>query len=364
MKKIYFLVKNIYNRGGDTRTVVLLANKFANQKKYEVNIISLFKTEENPSFDLSSNVSIYNLFNEPFSIKKNFFSVIMKMKKILNSHKIDLLIIEAMGFNSFTVPALIGKRSIKTISVEHASYFDGGKPLGLAWWGRMLSCRFNDCTVVLTQKDKKDYEANYKNIKRIEQIYNPLDNKIKRYGYNYASQKIITCGRLVDVKGYFYLLEVARIIFDYFPDWEWHIYGKGELEQDLNRQIVKLELENNVKIMGEITDIYEVYKNYSFYVMTSKSESFGMVLLEALQSGIPVISFDCPNGPGEIIEDNINGYLIKDYSVENMAEKIMLLIEDSDLRKTLAGNTNQNLSRFEEDHIFKKWEKIVSEIIT
>ncbi|WP_214891716.1 glycosyltransferase family 4 protein [Exiguobacterium sp. s142] len=363
MKKIYFLVKNIYNMGGDTRAVVLLANKFARQKGYQVNILSLFKTEEHPSFELDKKIFIYNLFNEPFSIKKHYFSVMMKFKKFTNHHSIDLLIVEAMGFNSFTVPALIGNPNIKTISVEHASYFDGGKPFGLAWWGRKLSCLFNNCTVVLTQKDKEDYEMNYKKINRIEQIYNPLDSTIKRYEYNEDSQKIITCGRLVEVKGYFSLLEVAKIIFSYYPTWEWHIYGKGELEKDLKNRIIELDLENNVKIMGEKTNIYEVYKNYSFYVMTSKSESFGMVLLEALQSGIPVISFDCPNGPGEIIEDSINGYLIENFSIEKMAKKIMLFLESSELRKKMAHNTDHNLWKFKEEKIFKEWKELIDEVL-
>lgn len=362
MKNIVFLVKNVFNQGGDTRAVTLLANKLIELENYKITILSLFKTGELPTFYINEAINICNLFGNPFSLRKNYFKVVQSFKKFIENNKIDIIIIEAIGFNCFTFPVLRNYKAIKTISVEHASFFDGGKMLGLAWFGRKIACKHNDCVVVLTKRDKSDYKRNIQKINRIEQIYNPMDSKLIKSNYNYASKKIITCGRLVHVKGYDLLLDVARKVFDIHPDWRWHIYGNGEEREKIKEKISLLNLENNVLLMGEVKNIYEKYKDYAFYVMTSRSESFGMVLLEALKSGIPVVSFDCRNGPGEIIIDNINGFLIPPFNVNVMAKKICELIGNRNLRIEFASNSEKKLEDFEANTIAKKWISLINSI--
>lgn len=359
MKKICFLVKNIFNQGGDTRAVSLVANKM--QEDNEVMIISLFKTESEPSFELNENIHIVSLFDDPFNLRRNYFRVLLKLKKIIDSYKIDILIVGAIGFNSIVYPVTRNKK-MKVISCEHASYYDGGKVLGMAWIGRKIACKLMDCVVVLTKKDLDDYIKNMKSIKRIEQIYNPMDDKLIRYPYDSSSKKLITCGRLVNVKGYDYLIEVAKKVFAKYPDWEWHIYGEGPERKYIEDRIQELNLQANVKLIGEVKNIYEKYKDYAAYIMTSRAESFGMVLIEALKSGIPVVSFDCNNGPREIIENGKNGLLITPFNIEEMYENICRLIEDRSLREYLASNSQIGLERFKIDNIYLEWIMLMEKV--
>lgn len=362
MKEIVFLVKNIFNQGGDTRAVILLANELSLNPEYKIEILSLFKTSDNPLFSIDERIVIKNLFDQPFSLRRNYFKVINKFRLYMKENKVDIMLIEAIGFNCFTYPVLSHFKKVKTVAVEHASYFDGGKKLGLAWFGRKIACKHTDCVVVLTKKDLQDYKSNMPVINKIEQIYNPLDVKLKSSKYDLTSRNIITCGRLVHVKGYDLLLEVARKVFDFYPSWEWHIYGEGPEKLELVQKIKLYKLENNVKLMGEVTDLYERYQQYSFYVMTSRSESFGMVLIEALKAGIPVVSFKCPNGPSEIIVDEVNGLLVPHLDVDTMANKIIELIGDPLQRERLSKNSNINLTEFETTNITKKWIKLLEEI--
>ena len=359
MKKICFLVKNIFNQGGDTIATVLLANKMIQDN--EVTIISLFKTSEKPLFNIDKNIRVISLFEEPFSLRKNYFKTLLELRKVINSIEMEVLLIGAVGFNSIVYPIVRNKR-IKVISCEHASYYDGGKTFGMAWLGRKIACRYMDCIVVLTSKDLKDYQDNIKKINRIEQIYNPMDEALVTYPYNKSSKQFITCGRLVEVKGYDYLVEVAKKVFDKHPDWEWHIYGEGPERRSIKQKIEEYGLKENVKIMGEITNIYEKYHDYAAYVMTSRAESFGMVLVEALKSGIPAISFDCNNGPREIVRDGENGALVNAFDVEAMSTRMCNIIEDKELRVQLASQSQIGLDKFKIDNIYLEWMKLIESI--
>ncbi|WP_339206406.1 glycosyltransferase family 4 protein [Paenibacillus sp. FSL K6-3182] len=362
MKKLVFLVKNIYNQAGDTRAVLLVANQLMKTGLYKIDILSLFKTNEIPLFSIDNKITVHNLFDSPFNLKKNYFKVLRAFDGFIKKNEIDIVFIEAIGFNCFTFPILKKYKEIKTIAVEHASYFDGGKILGMAWFGRIIACKFTDCVVVLTKKDKLDYCNNMGKIKRIEQIYNPLDPELKKMEYSETSKKIISCGRLVEVKGYDLLLEVASKVFKKHPTWQWHIYGDGPERKRLENRIAELNLEENVTLKGEVNNIYDLYNDYSIYGLTSRSESFGLVLLEALKVGIPVVSFNCNNGPSEIIKDKENGYLIPFNDLDAMSQKICYLIENASLRKEFSNNTEKYLNEFNIRNVTDQWENIINTI--
>lgn len=362
MRKLYFLMKDAFNQGGDTRSILLLANTIQKTGLYEINIISLFKTSEEPIFPINEEIKISCLFTQPFSLRKNFIKVLTKFNDFVKNNQIDVLLIEAIGFNTFTYPVLRKYKKIKTIAVEHASYFDGGKKLGLAWIGRKIACKHTDCVVVLTKQDLNDYTKNIKKIKRIEQIYNPLDNNIGDYNYNINSKKIISCGRLVSVKGFDMLIDVAKLVFEKHPEWQWHIYGEGPEREFLEKKVRQYKLEKNLFLMGEVSDIYSIYNNYSLYVLTSRAESFGMVLLEALKFRLPIVSFACKNGPEEIINDGVNGILIPCFDKDLMATTISKLIEDHNYRKSLSDRTQINLNTFNISEITNTWLRLIESI--
>lgn len=98
------------------------------------------------------------------------------------------------------------------------------------------------------------------------------------------------------------------------------------------------------------------------YVMTSRNEGFGLVLLEAKNNNLPTISFDVPYGPRTIIEDNISGFLIRPFDINDMASKINLLIEDESLRFSFAKNAKNNMNKFSVDNYSKNWYSIIQSV--
>ena len=178
--------------------------------------------------------------------------------------------------------------------------------------------------------------------------------------YDVESKKIISAGRLVNIKGFDMLIDVASKVFDKHPNWEWHIYGEGELREELEEKIARNGLQQHLKLMGRTDKLLELYKNYALFVLTSRYEGLGMVNIEAHGAHLPIVSFNCPFGPGEIIKNDINGYLVECFDIEKMADKINFLIENKDKRIEMSQNTMIDKEKFSMDNVIKKWKEILN----
>ena len=341
--------------GGIERVVSILTNELIKYKeKYEITILSLFKSQSVTFCDYGNNVKIKNIFEGKCpDLRKNYLKVRKGLKKYIENNDIDILIVEAAGLACFSYP-ITRRKDIKTIVCEHVG-FDNSKRFGLGWLGRRIGCYYCEGIVVVTEADLARFKKNIKKINRIEQIYNPIDPSICTYNYNLFSKLIVTCGRLSAEKGHDLLIEAARYVFKKHSDWQLDIFGDGPERLNLEKKITKYSLSNNIKLRGIVNNVYEKYKDYSFYVMSSRYEAFGMVLVEALKTGLPVISFDCPYGPNEIILNNTNGLLVDCLDVQQLAEKMNFLIEHEDLRKELSYNSMAGLDRFELTAITSRW---------
>lgn len=358
MKRITFLVTNIYTCGGVQRVVSTLANELA-KKQYDISICSVFKTANSPYFSLDKNINVKNVFDDPFNLKKGFFKSTIGIRKFLRINPTDILIFSGIGYASIIMLATLGIKNMKVIAWEHQS-FGYGKKFGLEWIGKRIASRFMDSVVVLTEEDYKDYKLNLRNIKNLKQIYNPI-NKAKAINeYNIDSKYLISCGSIVKQKGFDYAIEVAKKIFKKYPDWQWHIYGDGKEKTTIENMINKYKLSENLILKGYCDNIDEKYKDYSIYVMTSRHEGFPMVLLEAKSNKLPIVSFDCKCGPSEIIEDGINGYLIQCFEVDDMANKVMDLIENNEKRKSFSDKSNLKIDDLDIDKIISQWEELIS----
>ena len=204
--------------------------------------------------------------------------------------------------------------------------------------------------------------------KKLCSIYNWIDDSLKdeEAVYNSESKKIMTVGRLDRVKGYEWLVEAATKVLPEYPDWNWDIYGDWDGNEEYKREIETLikakDLQGRVNLMGKVNDLYRRYKDYSFYVMTSKFEGLPMVLLEAKQKKLPIISFDCPTGPSEIIRDGIDGYLVDKGNIEALAQKIETLICDRKLREKFSEHSTENVYKFEKQTVLKQWIELIETI--
>jgi glycosyltransferase involved in cell wall biosynthesis len=159
------------------------------------------------------------------------------------------------------------------------------------------------------------------------------------------------------------LVEVAKKVYEKHPDWEWHIWGAGnnDTEKTIASLIHEESLDDFLKIKGVTNDIYNKYKEYSFFVMTSRNEGFGMVIVEAQRAKLPVIAFNCECGPNELILNDKNGFLIDCFDIDKMAYKINYLIEHPEVRKTMSDNSMLDKEKLKLSLICDKWKNVIEE---
>jgi glycosyltransferase involved in cell wall biosynthesis len=146
------------------------------------------------------------------------------------------------------------------------------------------------------------------------------------------------------------------------PDWQLHIYGNGEQKQEVADLIHRLGLDSQVLLRGYSRDLPEVLANASIFAMTSLSEGFPMVLIEAMSAGIPLIAFDCPRGPGETIRHGGNGLLIPEGPFRAFSRGLETLIADPDLRARLGAQGLRDAETYTIDNIAADWERFLDRL--
>jgi glycosyltransferase involved in cell wall biosynthesis len=214
-----------------------------------------------------------------------------------------------------------------------------------------------DKFIVLTKADLQ----NWKKYPNVEFIYNILPFYPKETAFLNA-KRVISVGRLALQKGYDMLVEAWEKVYQIYPDWKLDIFGEGEDYDFLCQLISSKKLEHVIMINTPTKNIISEYLNSSIYVMSSRYEGFPMVLLEDMSCGLPCVAFNCPDGPLEIITDNEDGFLVGNGNIQEMAEKIMLLIENEDLRKKMGIKAKENVKRFSPDIIMKEWDNLFQQL--
>ena len=211
-----------------------------------------------------------------------------------------------------------------------------------------------DIFLVLTEEDKINWGRNNPKIKVINNPLTFYSNK----NSSLNEKRVISLGRLHEQKGYDILIDVWKKVNNVHSDWVLEIYGEGEEREKLQNKIDEENLTNTFKLMGRTKEVYKELLNSSIYVLSSRFEGFGMVLIEAMVCGVPIVSFDCPCGPKDIILDGKNGYLCKFGDIDDMVKKIIYLIENGDKRKEMGEIGKKLSSKYLEDNIMNQWKEL------
>lgn len=219
-----------------------------------------------------------------------------------------------------------------------------------------------DRMVCLTYGDAKEWSKHIST--RIEVIPNPLvfSSLSLKQKTKITSFRIISVGRLEEVKGFDRLIRAFAMIEDKCTKWRIDIFGKGSCEDDLKKLIAYYNLENRISILPPTNDIYTEYQNSDFYVLTSHHEGLGMVLLEAMACGIPCVSFNCNYGPREIIADGDTGLLVEDGNVEKLAKTILWMIEHHEERIEMGKKAYEAIKKYQIDTIMPSWTSLFNEL--
>ena len=373
MKKITFLMLHL-NYGGIEKQVTTLANELS--KEYEVEIISLYDILSGESFyQLDDKVKVKYIFNfgpnkDKIKDALKKFKLITLIKQLCKALKIlytkyfglgkiiknlntDILISSRIEFSK-----QIKRNDIITISQEH-SFIDNEKYIKKV----RKSFKHIKYLIVMTKGAKEKYDEWLKHEKiQPEVIVIPNIIKENKSGKisNLNNRQIISVGRLEDVKDFYTLILVFSVIVKKYPNYILKIIGEGSMREKLEEQIKKCNLQKNVILTGRRTEneINNELIKSDVFVLTSKSESFSLVLCEAMNFGVPCIAFDVDVGPREIIQDGKNGFLIENRNVDLMIERLDELLYNISLRRFFGSNSYNVAKNYYSENIINKWKNI------
>ncbi len=288
-----------------------------------------------------------------------------KLRTVLHHINPDV-VISTGGSEKFFLPDIKGKwkliREMHMASNYRILYAKTKKERFMAsllnkWEYNLIISKY-DKLVLLTNEDKF---FNWGNNQKIKVIPNPITIE-KKYKSNLNNHIIISCGRLSAEKNFSSLIRIFHKIADKVPDWQLYIYGCGVLEKQLQDEIDYYKLSDRILLMGFTYDVFHVMENASIFALTSDYEGFGLVLVEAMTCNLPVISFDCPHGPKNIINNNIDGFLIGEKDEEEYAKKLLYLIKNKDMRILMGNNAKNSANKFSMDKIMNKWIALFNEL--
>lgn len=367
--KILYYTDQVYMHGGIERVLTNKINYFCENTDHELYLVTSEQKGNAPCYELNDKLNWIDLRVDyerslSYSHYKNLFKLprhIRKLKQIIERVQPDVIIQCNYAWDFYFLPFIAKK--VPKIKEFHSSRFFDAKRIESN--GRSLRDKINHWIesrfdgLVALNKD----EANFFNSDNVFVIPNSISfyPKIKA---DLNNKIAITAGRVAPVKGYDGLIEAWKYVAPIFPDWQLHIYGEGESEYMslLEEQIKSLQLETSVFLMGGTKELQQKMVDSSLYVLSSKTECFPMVLLEAMSCGLPVVSYDCPCGPRNIVSDQADGILVENGEVDSLSDAIVRLIRDHDYRYVLGQMARENILRFDKKVIMSKWEQLFNKL--
>ena len=376
--KIVYCTPALYMAGGVERVLTLKANYFAEHFGYDITII-LTEGKDKPLFyPLSDRIKIVNLnvnFEELWtsSFVKKVFVYLSKQrifKKRLTAELMhirpDITVSLLRREINFINDIKDGSKKIGELHVNRANYrnFEEGdanflKNLFAKFWMRSLVSHLKhlDKFVVLTEEDK----VSWTELSNVEVIPDPLAFDVAEVS-PLKAKRVIAVGRYVYQKGFDLLLQAWAKIEKQFPDWELAIYGMGDRSpyENLAKQL-GVDM-NRCHLNGSTQNIRKEYLESSLFVFSSRFEGFGMVLIEAMACGLPVVSFDCPCGPKDIVSHDEDGLLVPSGDIDKLADAMECILHDEIIRSRYASAAAKNVHRFILPEVAKRWQILFSEI--
>lgn len=358
---IVYLYSSIAILGGIERVLVDKMNSFVDFYGYDVYIITSDQGEHFVPYCLDQRVHFYDL-------KINFHSQYRfhGWKRLKESYRLSQLYLHRLKMKiheispdiiicttSQNVHDLLCIKGNSHLVVEsHVNYSHPD-----TWWHRLQN-RINnywvgkaDAVVTLTEGDAQDWRRVSRNVHVIPNVVHLNDTG--RYS-TCINKRAIFVGRLVEQKGLPDLIKVWQIVNQRYPDWQLDIFGEGKMDSIPDINLI---------VHPPTSNIMDEYIKSSILLVTSVYEPFGLVIAEAMSCGLPVIAFDCPYGPAEIITQGKDGFYINDRDICVMANRIGQLIENQNLRQEMGQAAIRSLHDYSADHIIPMWKALFESII-
>jgi glycosyltransferase involved in cell wall biosynthesis len=379
--RVLILLSTAWGMGGTIRTTLNLAEYLA--ERWDVEIISIGRWRDRPFFgDFPPGVKVVTLHDHRPGAQPNRASLVRRVLRALPSALIhprdhgaqgsslwgDLMLVRRLrgrsGFLIGTRPGynlLIAELALPgfvTIGQEHMHLRRHHAALQAAM--PRLYPRL-DALTVLTKRDLDIYEEHLEGNVKLAHIPNTV-REIAGPNADLDAKTVLAVGRLTAQKGYDLLIPAFVRVSAAHPDWRLRICGAGPQRAELETMIRERDLEDVVELHGPARDFGAEIARASLFALSSRFEGLPLVLLEAMSKGMGIVSFDCPTGPADVIEDHRNGILAPPGDVEALGAGIIELIEDPDLRRRCAAAAIDTARGYTPAAIGPRWEALFHEL--
>ncbi|WLW51586.1 glycosyltransferase family 4 protein [Streptomyces sp. YU58] len=373
--KISFLIHNAYGIGGTITTTFNLAQALA--ERHEVEIVSVLRHRELPNFALDPRVSLRPLVDlrqekeHPLHLRParvfpraeyryGQYSELTdeRIGECLAALDADVVIGTRPGLNVHI--AYQAPKHVVRVGQEHLTLDNHSPRLRHAL---RRAYRRLDALTTVTEADAAAYRRKMRLPGvRVEALPNSVPDPVLPASDGTA-KVVVAAGRLVPVKRYDLLIEAFAVVAAEHPDWRLRIYGKGEEHDRLRGLIAELGLWNNVFLMGAAAPMEAEWVKGSIGAAASNFEPFGMTIVEAMRCGLPVVSTDCPYGPGEIIQDGVDGRLVPVGDRDALAAALLELVRDDELRRRTGRAALKNAQRYAPGPVVEQAERLFAEAV-
>lgn len=381
MKKtrIAYCIPALYYPSGMERVLTLKVNYLV-QHGYEVHIILTDGGDKPPYFPLDTSIKLHQLnidFEEPYryALPRRVWLYRMRMRKLktklnecLCALKPDITVSLLRRDINVINRMTDGSVKIGEIHFDRLHY----RNFNVSWLPSWLNACIERCWmnslirelrrlskfVVLTHEDATFWPE----LQNICVIPNPVSFFPDTVS-DCSSKQVIAMGRYVAQKGFDRLIAAWRTVADKHPDWTLKIYGDGHLREQLQHQVEELELTGSCFLEHSVSDVVSKLRESSLFVLSSRFEGFGLVIVEAMSCGLPVVAFTCHCGPRDIISDGKDGLWVPDGDIAGLADGINRLIEDEELRRKMGQEARRKAAEYKLDTIGVQWIELFESLL-
>ena len=385
---VRFLLRSADAPGGVARSVLAVAGELA--RTHDVEVLSVFQRRNTPVFPVPDGVRLsylqdhrrsateappsgrwwHRLLTGPLRRRR---SRLIHPSDTLYEHctlLTDLALLRALrsmrsGVLVTTRPSLlsaatrVAPRGLALVGQEHMNA--ATRPSALRGLVRRAGGRAR-ALAVLTERDRQDWvEELGGQALPVEVIPNPVPWPVGDEG-NERRRVVVAAGRLTRQKGFDRLIEAYPAVAERHPDWRVHIYGEGQERRDLEQLITRSGLTGVVELRGWTGRMADVLSEAAVFALTSRFEGLPMVLLEAFGRGVPVVAFDCPRGPRELVADGVNGFLVDDGDEAAFAETLSRVLADDALRAKLSRGALETAGAYSLDSVGDRWRALLDRV--
>lgn len=351
--RVLYVVNGIRGSGGLERVLLHKASYLCDTYGYIIRILVLNEPPGEPFYPVSPAVEVRH-FHASGSALAYLWAYREGLRQSVKQFQPDVVCVCDDGLKGLLVPLLLPRSRPPLVYERHASL----ELMRSSWQKAVipLLARMYDRLVLLTQGNVKEW-----GIPNAAVIPNPLPDFLDSAPVQ-RKQHMLCVGSLSYNKGYDLLIEAWAMVAAQHPGWSVQVYGNGD-PTPYQKLVAARGLEGRIEFHAPVSDIASKYAEASVLVLPSRSEGFGMVLLEAMSFGTPCISFDCPSGPGDILTHGVDGVLVAPGNTVALAAAMGDLIGNPKKRDALGREARSSASRYRVGEIAARWHDLFSTLV-